>query len=299
MAGNQANGRRAASGDQGVMDFSEHALAYFHRGFSVIPVKGKKPVMKSWKPYQETPMRPDEIARRFSSPQVTGVAVILGDVSGNLCCRDFDNAEAYQAWVANTPDYASTLPTAQTARGFHVYFRATGQATQKLGDGELRGQGGYCLLPPSIHPDGIIYQWLREPLGEIPSVDPITAGFAKTWANETQNQSIQRDRDTEDTEKQMWCGERFGTNDSTSEIRSIEEAVQASLPSQPHDNHHWLFTLARAMLAFQKYRREQGSFTPPNPFPTIACGRLLISGIPWPYPISGRNKQRTGILWNF
>jgi hypothetical protein len=67
------------------------------------------------------------------------VAVILGDVSGNLCCRDFDNAGAYQAWVAQTPDYASTLPTAQTARGFHVYFTATGQATQKLGDGNSIG----------------------------------------------------------------------------------------------------------------------------------------------------------------
>ena len=136
----------------------------------------------------------DEIAKCFSTPLVTGVAVILGRVSGDLCCRDFDNREAYIAWAAHNPKYASTLPTARTARGFHVYFRATGQMTQKLGDGELRGQGGYCLLPPSIHPTGVIYEWVREPLGEIPSVDPIAAGLSKTWANETKGKCIQRDR---------------------------------------------------------------------------------------------------------
>src|SRR5262249_31604916 len=46
----------------------------------------------------------------------------------------------------------------------------------KFKDGELRA-GGYCLLPPSVHPRGPRYRWLIEPpVGEIPHVDLRAAG---------------------------------------------------------------------------------------------------------------------------
>ena len=41
--------------------------------------------------------------------------------------------------------------------------------------GELRG-GGYCLLPPSRHPDGPCYRW-QNPLGDLPVLDLQDAGF--------------------------------------------------------------------------------------------------------------------------
>ncbi len=191
------------------MEFREHALEYARLGFSVIPVRGKKPTIRSWKPYQTTPMGPGEIARRFSSPKVTGLAVILGSVSGDLCCRDFDRVEAYRAWARKFPGYAATLPTVQTARGFHVYFRAKAVRTHKFEDGELRGEGGYCLLPPSRHPDGPIYSWIREPSGEIPIVDPNLAGLSQTWARCTEGtEGIEGQR----VQRYRWhkCGGEWG-----------------------------------------------------------------------------------------
>ena len=101
-----------------------------------------------------------------------GIAVVLGLVSGGLCCRDFDVAEAYHAWAAQFPQWAAILPTSRTGRGFHVYFRTSGldpslrrvrKAFLDLGDGELRIARCHAILPPSVHPTGIVYEWVSSP----------------------------------------------------------------------------------------------------------------------------------------
>jgi hypothetical protein len=78
------------------------------------------------------------------------LAVVLGDVSGGLVCRDYDDSAAFGRWSAAHPNYATALPTVATARGGHVYFRAapTDLRFVDLADGEYRGDSGhYCLLP--------------------------------------------------------------------------------------------------------------------------------------------------------
>ena len=253
--------------------FIQYALEYASKGLSIIPIIGKKPALPSWTKNQMTPMPDHEIRKRFSSPGITGLAVVLGQVSGGLCCRDFDSVEAYETWAAKHPNYASMLPTVQTGRGRHVHFRAKELKTRNLGDGELRGEGSYCLLPPSRHPDGPIYKWLREPSGEIPTIDPDAAGLSQTWTIDTDTQSIQRDRGTEiqrdrgnrgtdvvvGEQNEHFCDKN---GNSTHAIRSIEDVVRVSIPRQSHVNHHHLFTLARAMLALQAYLRDQGELGP-------------------------------------
>jgi len=58
---------------------------------------------------------------------------------------------------------ARTSPTVETARGRHVYFRGDFDGVQHLAGGELRGARSYCLLPPSLHPDGVNYRWIIPP----------------------------------------------------------------------------------------------------------------------------------------
>lgn len=56
-------------------------------------------------------------------------------------------------------------PTSLTASGEHLIYRnppgvSTRNTTGKLGAGlDTRGDGGYIVLPPSIHPSGIEYRW--------------------------------------------------------------------------------------------------------------------------------------------
>ena len=51
-----------------------------------------------------------------------------------------------------------------TARGRHVYFKIPGErvpnSASKIAPGiDVRGDGGYVLAPPSIHPSGRAYAW--------------------------------------------------------------------------------------------------------------------------------------------
>jgi hypothetical protein len=134
-------------------------------GCSVLPVTAdKKPVIRSWKQYQTTPATQADIEAWFKDGalggQVTGIGIILGEVSGDLVVRDFDDPDSYARWKAAHPELAATLPAVQTGRGFHVYARILDCKTRKLGDGELRANGAYVVAPPSMHLSGLVYKWI-------------------------------------------------------------------------------------------------------------------------------------------
>jgi hypothetical protein len=175
------------------------ALQYARRGWSIIPIRHKpgtdgKQAAVPWREYQKRRPTDSELHTWFGNERpVDGLAVILGRVSGGLVCRDFDDLAAYGKWAAEHPELASRLPTVETARGRHVYFRSTWTGFKDLGDGELRGDSKhYCLLPPSKHPGGRRYKWLIPlPDAPLPQIDPYAVGLGN---------ATQRRRDTE-TEK--------------------------------------------------------------------------------------------------
>jgi hypothetical protein len=138
------------------------ALEYAELGLSVFPVNGKKPAVRTWKPFQR--QRPDEKALRkmFSETNPTGIAVVCGVVSGGLCVRDFDQASAYDLWAEENRAEAAAMPTVRTKRGAHLWGRLDSEAYEELGDGELRGDSlHYVVCPPSLHPDGGVYEWVN------------------------------------------------------------------------------------------------------------------------------------------
>lgn len=101
------------------------ALEYLEAGWSVIPIRdgAKVPAVRSWEPWQSA--RPDaaKIRKWFRESGRHNIAVILGPVSGDLICRDFDKLESYEAWAAEHRELAKSLPTVETSKGRHVYCR--------------------------------------------------------------------------------------------------------------------------------------------------------------------------------
>jgi hypothetical protein len=159
----------------------EAALEGLRRGWSIIPIgpgTKKPPRSLFWKRYQSQRADEAQLRQWFRKGKYGSLGVILGDVSGGLVCRDFDTMESYEQWTTHYPDLAKTLPTVATARGRHVYCRSLHRGIVKLEDGELRG-AGYCLLPPSRHPDGPTCRWIVPlPDGPLTLIEDVhAAGF--------------------------------------------------------------------------------------------------------------------------
>jgi hypothetical protein len=74
---------------------------------------------------------------------------------------DLDDRALYETLAVQLPVTA----TVRTARGYHCYFRCPDlplgnrvQVNKQLFD--IRGDGGYCVAPPSIHETGARYEWV-------------------------------------------------------------------------------------------------------------------------------------------
>src|SRR5262249_14404755 len=72
--------------------------------------------------------------------------------------------------------------TARTADGKHLYYRHPedqhiSTSHGKLGAGlDVQAHGAYCIIPPSIHPDGVQYEWVDRGQAILPT---------PTWLLET------------------------------------------------------------------------------------------------------------------
>ena len=108
----------------------------------------------------------------FSREEVTGVAVVCGQVSG-LMVLDFDGQIGRDAFLELYGNGLIELerPTVITgSAGKHLYFALEPWAKtmhwhhEGSRAGELRASGGYVLAPPSRHPNGNLYVWNVQPL---------------------------------------------------------------------------------------------------------------------------------------
>jgi Bifunctional DNA primase/polymerase, N-terminal len=162
-------------------------------GLSVIPVRadGRKRPAVSWKPYQARLPTTEELAQWFRLRPM-GLAVIGGEVSGNLEILDFDVHALIDPWAQMVhdlcPGLLARLPQVQTpSHGRHVYYRCLVIAgNQKLAQRpsengrpettiETRGGGGYAIVPPSppgCHPLHKPYVLMQGDLAAIPTIMP-------------------------------------------------------------------------------------------------------------------------------
>lgn len=189
------------------------ALKYLECGFSLFPLayKTKDPKrnllpeidhptrgrVRSWTPFQKERPTPEQITSWFSGPALN-IALVMGEVSGNIIALDFDQADAYHAWAAAHPDLANSTATATTSKGFHVLVRMPTPLPRNWkiiyqGNhiGETRGEGGYIVVWPSIHPGGRQYRWLKPPWEAIAEINSL-ADVGITRAVETPTTGLAR-----------------------------------------------------------------------------------------------------------
>jgi len=148
------------------MEIKEIVRFYRSQSLNLIPIKfrEKKPLVE-WKKYQREKASEEELAKWFSGDVGVNIAVICGRISDNLVVVDLDDPKAYKKLFSGID--RETL-VVKTSRGFHVYFKTDYPVKSfkvdlpGLGRVDVKGEGGYVLAPPSIHPSGKIYEFVSQ-----------------------------------------------------------------------------------------------------------------------------------------
>ena len=151
------------------------ALYYASLGWSVIPIrpKDKKPALK-WEQYQTGRASEEQIRDWWKKWPRANVGVITGGISG-IIVLDVDGPEGRES-IADK-DLPPTTCAITGSGGYHYIFKHPGgevrNFARRLPGLDLRGDGGYIVAPPSVHPSGGIYEWGLSPEMESPRPVPV------------------------------------------------------------------------------------------------------------------------------
>ncbi len=149
------------------------AHAYLERGWIPFPLHPHDKASRiRWSVLRMTPPTPADIESWWRRWPDANVGLLTGTAS-HLAVIDLDGSAAVErAMALGLPEHA---PCAGTARGQHVYCAAdTSVRTTTVAPGiDVRGDGAYVVAPPSVHPTGMLYEWLRPPNDQpLPSLPP-------------------------------------------------------------------------------------------------------------------------------
>lgn len=123
--------------------------------------------------FHDASNNPDQIREWWTKWPHANIGAPTGDTFDVI---DIDGGAAAWAQLTakhGTPHHIAVAMTGRTAGGFHYYVTPGGQKTIPSGKRglpnkiEIKGQGGYIVVPPSIHATGNTYQWIKSIDGEI------------------------------------------------------------------------------------------------------------------------------------
>jgi hypothetical protein len=150
----------------------QSAEQWLKDGIAPIPIRARdKRPTGSWQQYQTQLPTYQDLLTWFPADNDLNLAVVTG--WQGLTVADFDSILRSHKWLLwamkskVTRDISNRTYRVRTARGMHVYILVKGAAPRSrlfpnLGV-DVKGTGGYVVVPPSVHPSGAIYGSERPP----------------------------------------------------------------------------------------------------------------------------------------
>ena len=145
------------------------AADYLAKGWSVLPVRArdKRPLIQ-WEPLQKTRPSANDLIEWFRQWPDANIGIVTGEIS-NLIVIDVDPKHGGDDSIERLQQRFDPLPPTVESEtgggGRHLYFAHPGFSLRNragLAQGiDLRGDGGYVVAPPSVHPTGRRYAWAR------------------------------------------------------------------------------------------------------------------------------------------
>lgn len=140
------------------------ARNYLQLGFSIIPVGKNKTPLIGWKKYQTEKPTTEQIEEWFSKPRVN-IGLITGQISG-VGVVDIDIDKLTGKFSPEAEELMQKLPPTLISitggGGRHYFYRLTKPLKSYNGimkGVDIKADGGYVILPPSVHESGREYQY--------------------------------------------------------------------------------------------------------------------------------------------
>jgi hypothetical protein len=142
-------------------------LDYANKGWRIMPIPPGKKFPEGISRWQERATNdPDLVAQWWTEHPDHGIGIATGPGS-QLWVLDVDDYESYRDLEQRHEPLPDTLTTITGSGGLHFYYNyptdgtvIRNNASTRLGPGlDVRGDGGFVVAPPSIHPNGKQYEW--------------------------------------------------------------------------------------------------------------------------------------------
>lgn len=161
---------------------------YYNQGFSIIPLgqnkrywgnkenELKRPSLKTWDKYKDTRATKEEIQTWIDQGLFKNIGIVCGHVSNDLVIIDIDDESIPELINIKLDKILETGAwIVKTGKGYQIYMKHHGNPGDlkrpikyKI---EYRSNNGYCVAPPSIHPNGKQYKFLYvKDYTELPSL---------------------------------------------------------------------------------------------------------------------------------
>lgn len=147
------------------------ALKYANEGLSVFPVapRGKEPITQHG--YKDASQDPEQIKKWWTDNPTANIGCPTG--LNDLLVVDIDNhddgsgepvdgSDSLREFERNHGELPETANSITGGGGYHYLFRTNRKVKSRIGvlpGIDIKADGGYIILPPSIHPNGDPYIW--------------------------------------------------------------------------------------------------------------------------------------------
>jgi len=147
----------------------EQVVRLATRGFRLFPCRpqSKIPHLKAWQKVATSDVA--QLGQWFQKYPGANWAIATG-AGSRVFVLDIDGdaglSTLHQLVAEHSDEPQPDTLGVKTSRGFHLYFHQPGDgripnSIGTIGLGlDIRGDGGYAVCPPSLHPSGAAYEWL-------------------------------------------------------------------------------------------------------------------------------------------
>ncbi len=184
-------------------DMLPYALQYAQAGLRVFPLSPcDKTPLRGSKGLHEATNNIDVIKQWWTSNPFynigcatgKGIAVIDIDEGTDNNGKSKSGEDSIAQWQSENGQLPDTLTAISGKGGRHLYYRTGNKYSSKAGvikNVDVRAEGGYIVLPPSIHPNGNRYSWVGDfGIDKIASADQTVSKILSLGCNKTNKISL-------------------------------------------------------------------------------------------------------------